>query len=292
VKFSADREELLRTNVGGAAQLLETLDTCAPAAHFHFISTAYVCGDRSGTCREDEGDVGQSFRQPYEQTKLLAEGVVRESCGRSGRPFTVYRPSIVCGSAADGAAANFHGLSSFLKAFDCLARLRERKPGIAGTVRIPCAAEGTKNVVPVDWLAAAICALVERPAPGRTYHLTHDRPLRHAEIREAIREVIGWEEVELSPPDGDLPLGAAQGILGATLRHFEPYLRAEPTFDRTALDADLRSLSSPPLLDRRYLERIVTFGRGVAWEPRPFERDELDAIEPCPTHRRPSCASC
>jgi thioester reductase-like protein len=34
------------------------------------LSTAYVCGKRSGTVFEDEGDVGQDFHNPYERVKL------------------------------------------------------------------------------------------------------------------------------------------------------------------------------------------------------------------------------
>lgn len=61
------------------------------------ISTAYVCGERSGTVFEHERDVGQSFHNPYERLKLLAELALDRRCGELGVDLRVARPSIVVG---------------------------------------------------------------------------------------------------------------------------------------------------------------------------------------------------
>lgn len=281
VKFSSTLEELLSSNVESTRELLRALDAMAPESHFHYISTAYVCGDRAGVCREDEGDLGQGFRHPYERSKLTAEALVREACARAGRPFTVYRPSIIMGSSRDGASANFNGLAQFLKVLDIHARRCRSAGGGARAARIHCAAGATKNIVPVDWVASSLRRLVEEPRPGATYHLTHPRPLTHALLRDALRDVIGCE-IEIDGETASVRGGgsAPSGTLDAVLRHFEPYLRGEPTFDRTRLERDLPRSAEPPPVDPAYLERAILFGRKVAWRSRPLEAQASSIVAP------------
>lgn len=277
VKFSSSVEDLLRSNVESTRDILIALDAGAPGSHFHYISTAYVCGNRHGVCREDEGDLGQRFRHPYERSKLIAEAVVREACARSGRPFSVYRPSIIMGSSRDGASANFNGLAQFLKVLD----LHSRRGGRAGfrCLRVPCAAGATKNIVPVDWVASSLRRLVEEPRPGVTYHLTHPRPLTHALLRDALRVVLGCEiEIGETESSAAADAGAPSGPLDAVIGHFEPYLRGEPIFDRTHLERDLPGRAEPPPVGAAYLERAILFGRKVAWRSRPLEARASSSI--------------
>jgi thioester reductase-like protein len=65
---------------------------------FSYISTAYVAGERAGRFSEDELEVGQSFRNAYEQSKLEAKCLAVRA--RSRIPITVLRPSIVVGECA------------------------------------------------------------------------------------------------------------------------------------------------------------------------------------------------
>jgi nucleoside-diphosphate-sugar epimerase len=286
VKFTSSDAKLFRENVAATEELLACLDAAAPRASFHFLSTAYVCGDRLDVCRESESDVGQGFRQPYERSKLLAEKAVAASSRRSGRPFAIYRPSIVMGSSVDGAAANFNGLAFFLKLLDGLARSMRLRPASAGKLRIECDGGATKNVVPVDWVAAAICRLLPLRACGRVYHLTHPAPVRHERILEVARRCLGLDELELETERGAAsrsPPHPAQAELDEGLRRFAPYLRGEPSFDRSNLEAALQGHADPPPVDLEYFARVIEFGRASGWRPRPFEEPaearELEAAE-------------
>ena len=270
VKFSSSAEELLSSNVECTRELLLALDASAPGSHFHYISTAYVCGDRVEVSREDEGDVGQGFRHPYERSKLIAEAVVRDACSRAGRPFTVYRPSIIMGSSRDGVSANFNGFAQFLKVLDLRSRRGGRDAALA--VRIPCAAGATKNIVPVDWVASSLRRFVEEPRPGATYHLTHPHPPTHAFIREVLRDILGCEiEIVGEPSRAARSEDASRASIESVLRRFEPYLQGEPTFDRTGLERDLPHGAEPPPVNPAYLERAILFGRRVGWRSRPLE---------------------
>ena len=80
-----------------------------------YISTAYVAGCHRGVFGEDDLDVGQRFRNAYEQSKFEAERLVR-AAGAGGLPVTIARPSIVVGDRHSGWTASFNVLYSPLRA--------------------------------------------------------------------------------------------------------------------------------------------------------------------------------
>ena len=77
------------------------------------VSTAYVAGDRVGVISEHDGDVGQTFRNTYEQTKLKAEQLVTDS----GLPAAIVRPSVIVGDSATGWTQAFNVIYWPLQAF-------------------------------------------------------------------------------------------------------------------------------------------------------------------------------
>ncbi|MFM7561553.1 MAG: SDR family oxidoreductase, partial [Planctomycetota bacterium] len=89
-------QEPWRTNLYGTRHALDLAQRTG-LRELHYVSTAYVCGNRSGVVREDELDCGQAFRNSYEESKFLAEREVMDSSGFSSK--TVYRPSIIAGDS-------------------------------------------------------------------------------------------------------------------------------------------------------------------------------------------------
>ena len=92
------RDVGMRINVEGTKNVLEFLAGASGLKRLDYVSTAYVSGTAVGTYRETDLDVGQSFKNHYEETKFLAEVAVKES----GLPAAIYRPGIVVGRLADG----------------------------------------------------------------------------------------------------------------------------------------------------------------------------------------------
>jgi nucleoside-diphosphate-sugar epimerase len=198
------------------------------------------------------------------------------------------------GSSRDGAAANFNGMAQFLKVLDNLARAGRQAGAGTGVLRVPCAAGATKNIVTVDWVASSLRRLIEQPRPGGTYHLTHPRPLTHAQLQEVLGEVLGWKDIEIREDAAgrEGAAGFCSAVLRGVLRHFEPYLWGEPTFDRSHLERDLVRAAEPPPVDRAYLERVIAFGRKVAWSSRPLEAQARSwSGAPSPEGRKPCVRS-
>src|SRR5436190_21289848 len=68
-----------RVNVDGTGNVLEFCASCERFQRLHYVSTAYVAGDRTGVVYEHELAFGQGFKNHYESTKFQAELWVREA---------------------------------------------------------------------------------------------------------------------------------------------------------------------------------------------------------------------
>lgn len=163
VAFNLSLPESRSINVEGTRRVLDLAHDCAGQgdglSRMTYVSTAYVAGDRHGYARETELDVGQSFRNAYEQSKQEAERLV---CGQRERlPLTVVRPSIVVGERETGWTSSFNVMYGPLRAV--AAGAFPVMPGRRGAVL---------DIVTVDYVADAILALAGSPAAeGRTFHV-------------------------------------------------------------------------------------------------------------------------
>jgi len=247
------REVGQRINVEGTRNVLRFV---AEAKHFErleYVSTAYVSGRATGVFHETDLDVGQSFRNHYEETKYLAEVEV----ARSGIPSVVYRPGIVVGDSRTGETAKFDGPYFVLTAM-------ERAPSPGLFLRIG-SGRNTVNLVPVDFVIEALARLSASPASmGKTYHLTDPEPLPTLELAQLFARALG-KRLALVP----VPLALAQALFAprAVQRYFGMPVQALAYFDQRChydsrqAQADLGRLGvrCPRLLD--YLDRLVAFYR-------------------------------
>jgi thioester reductase-like protein len=183
------REVGFRVNVLGTRNVLRFLDECPSLGRLHYVSTAYVSGRAVGVFRETDLDVGQSFKNAYEETKFLAEVEV----ARSGIPAAIYRPSVVVGDSRTGETAKFDGPYFVLSAME-----RAPSPGVfmrVGWGRAPV------NVVPVDFVVEAMARLATVPAPqGGVYHLTDPAPPTLLEVARLLAGALGRRFVFVPVP--------------------------------------------------------------------------------------------
>jgi short-subunit dehydrogenase len=172
--IEADAETQQIANVEGTRHALE-LATAVEAGCFHQVSSIAAAGLYRGTWSEDMFDEAQRLdTNPYFRTKHESERLVREECPR---PWRVYRPGIVVGDSRSGAIDKIDGPYYFFKA---LQRARRVLPSWLPTLGIE---GGEINIVPVDYVAAAIDHLAHKPKlDGRAFHLTDPRPKTAGEV--------------------------------------------------------------------------------------------------------------
>ena len=264
-----DREqEPWKSNVQGTTNVLAVAKQTG-LRHFNHVSTAYVCGLRTGTVREDELDVGQEFGNDYERSKVEAERLVRDADHLDS--VTVLRPSIIVGDSRTGFTSTYHGFYVILRLGHTLIPhvpwgviSREALVQSFGTRD-----EDTKNLVPVDWVSAAISHVVQAPAArGRTYHLTNPRPVPIETIARTVEEAVRASLPEPAAREERQDGAWLAANLVGEMDVYRTYLRDDPVFDRTDTDATTSHLPCPEL-DAATLRRMADFAiaRGFGREP-------------------------
>ncbi len=278
-----DREqEPWKSNVGGTTNVL-AVAKAAGIRHFHHVSTAYVCGLRSGTVREDDLDVGQEFGNDYERSKVEAERMVRDADHLD--TVTVLRPSIIVGDSRTGFTSTYHGFYVILRLGHTLLphvpwgiMSRSAIVQVLGTCD-----EDTKNLVPVDWVSAAMAHIVQTPAArGRTFHLTNPRPVPIETIARTVEEAVRARLTAAQGPeqrqDGSW---LAEKLLGQ-MDVYKTYLRDDPVFDRTNTNSVTSHLPCPEL-DAATLRKLADFAIDNEFGRQPAFPIVTDAARPRPT---------
>jgi thioester reductase-like protein len=251
--LAVTRDLGMRVNVEGTRNVLRFLARAPRLQRLHYVSTAYVSGTATGTFHETDLDVGQRFKNFYEETKFLAEVEV----ARSGLPATTYRPAIVVGDSRTGETGKFDGPYFTLSAME-----RVPSPGLfikVGRGRNPA------NLVPVDFIIDALVGLAESAgSAGKTYHLTDPAPLSVTEVAGLLAREMGKSFV-LVP----VPRAVARAVFGPmrVQRYFGMPVQALDYFDHpcrydtTQATADLRAVGvvCPPFPS--YVRAMVAFYR-------------------------------
>ena len=255
--LSTPRELGMRINVDGTRNMIDLAAGCSNLERFDYVSTCYVSGRYAGIFRETDLQLGQVFNNYYEETKYLAEIIVREAVA-GGLPAAVYRPGIVVGDSKTGATQKYDGPYVGMQ---LIARQR-------GSVAIvPCPGDPSAfrvNVVPSDFVVDAITALSgSTDSLGRTFNLADPAPMTVKEQVELFGEKFG-KRVILIPA----PLGLSKAIINRG-PGVEKILRVpatsldyftHPTHYDTALTTPVLAklgVVCPPL--RSYVDNLISF---------------------------------
>jgi long-chain acyl-CoA synthetase len=276
VSFTLGLEESREINVAGTRRMLDLAEAARERGAldcFTHVSTAYVAGTHRGTFHEDDLDLGQEHRNPYERTKLEAEVMLRER--RDELPVQVLRPSIVVGDSRTGWTPAFNVLYWPLRAF-----ARGSYPFL------PASRHSPVDVVPVDYVADAVLALGGRP--GTTYHLTAaDRATSLGDLVELACDHLGRRPPPLLPPS--LYRNLLHPVLvrtGSERRRralrgsevFFPYFAMSTRYDDAAARAALRpaGIEAPALSS--YFARLIDYALRAEWGRRQLPRHRLLAL--------------
>ena len=256
-----DRATGMLVNVNGTRHVLELAERCGRLRRLHYMSTCYVSGRWPGVAGEGDLVRGQSFNNHYEETKFLAEVEVQVAMA-AGLPATVYRPSVVTGDSASGAAGKFDGVWFLL-------RFVERQGRVAFVPLVGDPALTSMNVVPRDFVTAAVAHLSshERSA-GRVYQLADPAPLSIARLLDEVGRATGRRVVpvrlgrRLAPAvKGAIRrvpgVGRVMGVPAASI----DYLAHPTTYATDNASADLAGsgIEVPPL--PTYLPSLVAYLR-------------------------------
>ncbi|HEY7934960.1 MAG TPA: SDR family oxidoreductase [Solirubrobacteraceae bacterium] len=293
VSFQVGLGEARAINVEGTRRILEFAELCSERGglrRLSHISTAYVAGDHDGCFSEDDLDVGQRFRNAYEQSKFETELLI--AGWRDRLPITVLRPSIVVGERHSGWTASFNVLYWPLRAFS------------RGTyLALPARRQAPVDVVPVDYVADAIFTLSQaREAEGATFHLTAGR---HTSSVGELCELASCFFERSAPRmlDPRVYRGLVHPLLVRASRSqrqrralqlsevFFPYFSTSVRYDDRRSRVALGPTGVEPAPLRSYFNRLVEFAIAAEWGRREMPRyGELARVTQLPSPRVPAPA--
>jgi NAD(P)-dependent dehydrogenase (short-subunit alcohol dehydrogenase family) len=174
---SDEANELL--NVAGTGHAVE-LANALGAGTLHHVSSVAAAGEFKGFFREDMFDEGQHLPSAYHRTKFESEKLVRE---RAEVPWRVYRPAIVVGHSQTGEMDKIDGPYYFFKA------IQKARFALPEWVPLIGPELGYTNIVPVDYVAAAMDHIAHEPGLNfQAFHLTNPKPMRVGESLNAFAE--------------------------------------------------------------------------------------------------------
>jgi thioester reductase-like protein len=243
ISFTLELEEARRINVDGTREVLALAEQAYARGaldRFVHVSTAYVAGEQERCVGEDDGDLGQGFRNTYERTKLEAEEVVRASAV----PAAILRPSVIVGDSETGWTPAFNVIYFPLQAF-----ARGLFPNVPGD------ADARLDIVPVDTVADALLELLVGEVRDGAFHVVAgDGAPTNTELATLAAEAFDAE------PPRFVALGedpTAETRAGALV----PYFRVRCTFDA----ARGRALGATPPPLAGYFQTLMDYARRARW---------------------------
>jgi len=248
------RDLAMKVNVAGTQNVNRFALSLRALRHYHYVSTCYVAGKRTGMIFEHELAHDAGFRNHYEETKYLAELEVEQMKGEL--PITIHRPSVVCGDSQSGETAKFDGIYYLIN------YLRKR-PALLALANIGNPAVRL-NIVPVDFIVHALAALArDNRAIGATLQLADSAPLTTVELFDHIARALTHRPsfVRLPPPLVRTTLEKIPftDLVTGMPRVAAPYFFIKQEYDTTHAVELLRphGVACPPF--DSYVENLVRF---------------------------------
>jgi nucleoside-diphosphate-sugar epimerase len=313
VSFSEEKRKLIMAvNYDGVRNLINLLYKIGNP-HLHHGSTAYIFGDLAEQAREPgtdvpifketDLDVGQKFRNPYEESKFRAEQLL------ASEPYlikTIYRLGIIIGDSETYQTNAFNAFYGFWRVFDIIKRSLERKMRsierqnyykefdikfegqvLHLPIQIPGEPNATANLVPIDWVVKTIVALSESPVVRKknyTFHITHNNPPIYSQIIKSGLETLGIKKVEVNPRATmqfltKYPFEESQKsedprvkIMGQILKgvsDYIPYIYGESRLDTFDRDEIQPNLERAPEISPQFIEKALQYALDRRFKPKP-----------------------
>ncbi|RLA48440.1 MAG: short chain dehydrogenase [Gammaproteobacteria bacterium] len=185
--MKADAKSQQISNIEGTAHAI-ALSKALRAGCFHQVSSIAAAGLYNGTFTEDMFEEAEALDHPYFRTKHDSEGLVRKEKRMKWR---IYRPGMVVGNSTTGEMDKVDGPYYF---FETLKNLSSVVP--EGFPLLMNKA-GLLNIVPVDYVVAAIDCLAHLPDHDREcFFITDPDGIRVGDLLKTMMKISGGAQLK------------------------------------------------------------------------------------------------
>jgi thioester reductase-like protein len=264
-------DEHMDVNVRGTENMLQFANS-GKQKRFHYISTAYVAGKQNGIVFENRMVNEPLFNNEYERSKFVAEQLVTEYAKCNDIPYTIYRPGIIVGDSKTGATCNFDNLYIFAKVLfnikNSFVKYKSKDLN-DNTIRVPGDPDALINLVPIDYVADAIVAILEmRESIGKIYHITNPNPPRLSELRDLVMpflEIKGMR-VKIDRELEKQSLSTVEKLFLRQTRSYYSYLFSTLQFDDSNTQQLLKGTGIIcPALTKELVRTLIDFAVSHNW---------------------------
>ena len=229
-------DEHVVVNIKGTENVLQFTNT-GKQKRFHYTSTAYVAGKQNGMIYENDMVNEPLFNNEYERSKFVAEQLVIEYAKTNDIPYTIYRPGIIVGDSKTGVTCKFDNLYLFVKVLFNIKNsfIKHKSEDLNGvTIRVPGDPDALINLVPIDYVADAIVAILEKnESIDQIFHITNPNPPKLSELRDLVMPLLGIKDIQVKI-DRELEqkrLSTVEKLFLRQTRSYYSYLFSKLRFD-------------------------------------------------------------
>ena len=251
--LAVSRELAETVNVHGTRNVNDFARTVVDLRRYHYVSTCYVAGKRTGLILETDLPHAAGFRNHYEETKYLAECDVDRL--KKELPVTIHRPAVVVGDSVTGETVKYDGIYYLIHYLLRWPSLLTRLNIGNDVVRL--------NLVPVDFVVQALAVLArDEGVLGKTLQLADPAPLTTAELFDEVSKCLTGKPSSLRIPASVVQFSLMtppSPFLTGLPHHAVPYFFIKQTYDTSQSAAVLNTydIRCPPF--RSYVKNIVGY---------------------------------
>ena len=264
-------DEHVAVNIKGTENVLQFTNT-GKQKRLHYISTAYVAGKQSGMICEKEMVNEPIFNNEYERSKFVAEQLVIEYAKNNDIPYTIYRPGIIVGDSKTGATCKFDNLYLFVKVLFNIKNsfIKNKSDDLDNvTVRVPGDPDALINLVPIDYVADAIVAILnKRESIGGIYHITNPNPPKLCELRDLVMELleINGMHVKIDKELKKQNLNTVEQLFLRQTKTYYSYLYSKLRFDDSRTQEILNGTDIIcPVMTKELVAVLIDFALSHNW---------------------------
>ncbi|MBZ0107827.1 MAG: SDR family oxidoreductase [Candidatus Scalindua rubra] len=264
-------DEHVVVNIKGTENVLQFANF-GKQKRLHYISTAYVAGKQNGIIYENEMRSEPLFNNEYERSKFVAERLVIKYAKSNDIPYTIYRPGIIVGDSRTGATCKFDNLYLFVKVLFNIENsfIKNKSEDLDDiTIRVPGDPDALINLVPIDYVADAIVAILKKSESiGGIYHITNPNPPRLCELRDLVMTLLEIKGIDVKI-DRELEkrsLSTVEKLFLRQTRSYYSYLFSRLRFDDSSTQAILRGTGVIcPTMTKELVAVLIDFAVTHNW---------------------------
>ncbi|MFL2564424.1 MAG: SDR family oxidoreductase [Parvicellaceae bacterium] len=254
-------------NVIGTQNILKSLKD-VDINQFHFVSSAYVCGNNFGDILDDYITDKPSFRNHYEKSKLKSETIFTNYCKTNNKSFKVYRPSIISGRTIEKPLGFTNKFDVFYSWANFWFKLRLNsglgdndftKP-FSVPVRICLNSNSGLNIISCDLAAKMIYQISESDTAQSYFNIVNDENLNHIDhVTYMLKKlnIIDYSFTESIPQSFNNNYEALYyKIIGDV---FTPYMSQDVISFKKLYESNLKSGSKNQTLDLNDFKMLIDF---------------------------------